>query len=161
MPVIRAFEASDLDELQRIRAAAFAPVFAGFRAAVGEAIHAAALADSDAEQAALLDTICDPASGHRVLVATLGDGIAGFVAYALDEAKRVGEVVLTAVDPAHAGRGLGTLLVSRALDAMREAGMAAATVGVGGDEAHAPARAAYAKAGFGPAIPSLWMYRLL
>jgi len=36
--------------------------------------------------------------------------------------------------------------------------MAAATVGVGGDPSHAPARRAYEKAGFGPTILSLWMY---
>jgi hypothetical protein len=39
--------------------------------------------------------------------------------------------------------------------------MALATVGTGGDPSHAPARRAYAKAGFGPAIPSLTLYRLL
>ena len=36
-----------------------------------------------------------------------------------------------------------------------------ATVGTGGDPSHAPARRAYETAGFGPAIPSLTLYRLL
>jgi hypothetical protein len=44
---------------------------------------------------------------------------------------------------------------------MREGGMAVASVGTGGDPSHAPARRAYAKAGFGPAIPSLTLYTLL
>ena len=34
-------------------------------------------------------------------------------------------------------------------------------VGTGGDPSHAPARRAYEKAGFGPAIPSLYYYRAL
>jgi hypothetical protein len=44
---------------------------------------------------------------------------------------------------------------------MRALGMEAATVGTGADPSHAPARRAYEKAGFGPALPSLWLYRLL
>ncbi len=47
------------------------------------------------------------------------------------------------------------------LHAMREAGMRVATVGTGGDASHVPARRAYEKAGFGPAIPSLYLYRSL
>jgi GNAT superfamily N-acetyltransferase len=65
------------------------------------------------------------------------------------------------VHPHHAGHGIGTALYEFALDHMRQSGMAVATVGVGGDPSHAPARHAYTKAGFGAAIPSLWMYRLL
>ncbi|WP_309895073.1 hypothetical protein [Archangium sp.] len=33
--------------------------------------------------------------------------------------------------------------------------------GTGGDPSHAPARRAYEKVGFGPAIPSVSLYRLL
>jgi hypothetical protein len=44
---------------------------------------------------------------------------------------------------------------------MKERGMALATVGTGGDPSHGPARRAYAKAGFGPAIPSISLYKLL
>jgi hypothetical protein len=39
--------------------------------------------------------------------------------------------------------------------------MAVATVSTGGDPSHAPARRAYEKAGFGPAIPSVSLYKLL
>ena len=44
---------------------------------------------------------------------------------------------------------------------MREAGVRVATVGTGGDAAHAPARRAYEKAGFGPYLPSIYMYKAL
>jgi hypothetical protein len=33
--------------------------------------------------------------------------------------------------------------------------------GVGGDPSHIPARRAYEKAGFGPSLPNVWMYRVL
>ncbi len=44
---------------------------------------------------------------------------------------------------------------------MRELGAEVATVGTGGDPSHAPARRAYAKAGFGPALPSVYAYARL
>ena len=47
------------------------------------------------------------------------------------------------------------------LERMREQGMLLATVGTGGDPSHAPARRAYEKVGFGPALPSVWLYRRL
>jgi GNAT superfamily N-acetyltransferase len=63
--------------------------------------------------------------------------------------------------PQHAGRGIGTWMYAQVLAQMKESGMALATVSTGGDPSHAPARRAYEKAGFGPAIPSLSLYRLL
>lgn len=39
--------------------------------------------------------------------------------------------------------------------------MALATVSTGGDPSHAPARRAYEKAGFGPGLPSVYLYRVL
>jgi GNAT superfamily N-acetyltransferase len=79
----------------------------------------------------------------------------------MDAARRVGEIGLNAVHPDHAGQGVGTAMYRHVLARMREGGMAVASVGTGGDPSHAPARRAYAKAGFGPAIPSLTLYRLL
>jgi ribosomal protein S18 acetylase RimI-like enzyme len=160
-PTIRPFEPDDLPALQRIRQAAFAPVFQSFRDIVGEQIAALALADADAEQAKLLDDICTADSGHRVLVVTLGDEIVGFVSFTIDAAKRTGEIGLNAVHPDQAGRGIGTEMYEYVLARMKELGMAVATVGTGGDPSHAPARRAYEKAGFGPAIPSIYLYKLL
>ena len=79
----------------------------------------------------------------------------------MDHKNRLGEIDLNAVHPDHAARGIGTQLYEFALQEMKAAGMRVATVGVGGDVSHAPARRAYEKAGFGPSIPSLWMYRSL
>lgn len=44
---------------------------------------------------------------------------------------------------------------------MRNAGMRLPTMGTGGDPSHAPARRIYEKVGFGAAIPSVWLYKLL
>jgi len=161
VPHIRPFEPDDLPAMQRVRNAAFEPVFRSFRDIVGEEIAALALAHADAEQAKLLKDICVADSAHHVLVVTIEDEIVGFVSFTIDAATRIGEIGLNAVYPEHAGRGIGTEMYEHVLARMKELGMAVATVGTGGDPSHASARRAYEKAGFGPAIPSLYMYRLL
>jgi len=158
---IRPFDASDLPRLHEIREAAFRPVFRSFRDIVGEEIAGAAFAAAEAEQAAHLDDLCKPESASELFVAEMGSQIVGFVAVSLDHEKKIGEIGLNAVYPDHAGQGIGTRLYAFAVNRMRDAGMAIATVGTGGDPSHMPARRAYEKAGFGAAIPSLWLYRRL
>lgn len=158
---IRAFDPGDLAAMQRIREAAFAPVFQSFRDIVGEPIAALAFAEADAQQSTLLDTICGAGSGHHVLVVAVRDEIVGFVSFTIDPGRRVGEIGLNAVHPTHAGRGIGTDMYQHVMARMRERGIGLATVGTGGDPSHAPARRAYEKAGFGPALPSVSLYRLL
>src|SRR5262245_2539772 len=157
---IRSFEAADLEVMQRIRALAFEPVFRSFREIVGETVAVLAFGRADAEQAELLASLCDAKSRQHVYVALVDSDIVGFVSFSLDAEKRIGEIGLNAVHPDHAGRGIGTALYDFAIDQMRRAGMLLATVGVGGDPSHEPARRAYAKAGFGPSLPSVWMYRV-
>lgn len=159
--IIRPFAPEDLPALQRIRQAAFEPVFRSFRDIVGERIYAIALTDADSEQAELLESLAKPGPEQQLFVAATDSGIVGFVSWSLNLEKRIGEIGLNAVHPDHAGLGIGTRLYEFALASMKESGMTAATVGTGGDASHAPARRAYEKAGFGPAIPSLYMYRLL
>ena len=158
---IRAFEPDDLSHLDEIRRLAFEPVFASFREIVGAAIAEIAFATAEAEQSEHLKKLCDPESPEQVFVAVLGDVRIGFVSVSLNDEQKIGEIGLNAVHPDHAGRDVGTALNEFALEVMRNAGMLVATVGTGGDDSHAPARRAYEKAGFGPAIPSLWMYRTL
>jgi len=158
---IRPFAADDLPALQRIREAAFEPIFQSFREIVGPQIAAHAFAAADTDQARLLDDICETGSAHRVRVVEADGRIVGFVSFSINASDRVGEIGLNAVDPAFAGRGIGSWMYGRVLAEMQALGAMVASVGVGGDDSHAPARRAYAKAGFGPGIPSLTLYRPL
>jgi ribosomal protein S18 acetylase RimI-like enzyme len=158
---IRPFEAADLPAMQQLRQAAFKPVFQSFRDIVGDQIYLIALVKSDSEQAELLASICESGSAHQVFVAEINEAIAGFVSISLNHDKRAGEIGLNAVHPNHAGRGIGTKMYEFAMARMKESGMVLATVGTGGDPSHAPARRAYQKAGFGPALPSVFLYKLL
>ena len=159
--VFRAFEPDDLPRLHQIREAAFEPVFQSFRTIVGAEIARVAFAGAEREQADLLDRICAAGSSHDVFVAVREGEVVAFCAVSLDRDTGIGEIDLNAVHPDHQGEGIGTAMYALALNRMRAAGMRVATVGTGGDQSHTPARRAYEKAGFGPAIPSLHMYRLL
>lgn len=158
---IRPFQDADFPELDAIRARAFAPVFRSLRHILGPELGAVVLADAEEEQARLLRQLCAPGSADRIYVATLGGQRVGFVSISFDQARKIGEIGLNAVDPVHAGQGIGTQLYAFALEEMRRAGMKVAAVSTGADASHAPARRAYEKAGFCRTLPNQWMYKAL
>ncbi|MGY6564490.1 MAG: N-acetyltransferase family protein [Halomonadaceae bacterium] len=158
---IREATQHDLPTLERIRAAAFTPIFASFRDLLGDSLYEIVQAREDEEQSTLLTSLLVPASPWQLHVAEGAEGIVGFVAFQLNRESRVGEIGLNAVDPVHSGQGVGTLMYEFALSRMKAAGMRAATVATGADESHAPARHAYEKVGFSKTIPSVWMCREL
>jgi ribosomal protein S18 acetylase RimI-like enzyme len=158
---IRRFQEADLPAMQQVRQAAFKPVFQSFRDIVGEEIYLLALSHSDREQAELLESLCKAGSADKMFVVTIDETIVGFASFSLNHEKRTGEIGLNAVHPDQAGRGIGTQMYGFVMARMKEAGMALVTVGTGGDPSHAPARRAYQKAGFGPALPSVFLYKTL
>lgn len=151
----------DEPRLQEIRARAFEPVFASFRAIMGDELYDLAQRRDDEAQSALLSGLLAGNQGFEVFVAHRGSEAVGFVALRVNRETLVGEIGLNAVDPAHARRGIGTRMYEFAANRLREEGMKAAVVGTGGDASHAPARRAYRKAGFRVEVPSVWMFRKL
>jgi GNAT superfamily N-acetyltransferase len=109
----------------------------------------------------LLASLLAPDSIWEVSVAEARRHVAGFVAVRLDRATRLGESGLNAVEPAHAGRGIGTAMYEFALAHMKAEGILVATVGAGGDPSHAPARRVHRKVGFDVEIPGVWMVKKL
>lgn len=153
--------ADQLPTLDRIRLAAFAPVFASFRSLLGDALYELAQARDDQAQGALLVSLLQSDSGWEVYTASEAGVVVGFVSLRMNPETFIGEIGLNAVDPKHAQRGIGTAMYQFAVQRMKQAGMRVATVGSGGDASHVPARRAYEKAGFDAAIPSVWLSRLL
>jgi len=154
---MRPASAADLPDLQAIRAAAFAPVFASFRSILGEEIYNLAQARDDNAQGDLLAFLLEAGSGWEVYVAEHAGVVVGFVSVQLNQETQVGEIGLNAVHPEHAGQGVGTAMYEFALARMKEAGMHVATVSTGADPSHAAARRAYQKAGFAVHVPSVWL----
>jgi len=159
--VIRNASANDLPRMQEIRQASFAPIFASFRAMLGDELYELVQAREDAAQSEHLDSLLAPDSNWEVHVAEVAGAVVGFVAYQLNQETRTGEIGLNAVHPGHAGQGIGATMYELALSRMKQAGMQAATVATGADASHEPARRAYRKVGFAAQIPSVWMCRRL
>jgi GNAT superfamily N-acetyltransferase len=159
--VIRGAHAGDAPRLQEVRLAAFAPVFASFRAILGEDIYQLAQARSDEAQGEYLASLLVPNSGWEVYVVEQAGIVVGFVSIQSNRETLIGEIGLNAVHPDWAGAGIGTTMYDFAVTRLREAGMRVATVSTGGDISHAPARRAYEKAGFSVGIPSVWLCQKL
>jgi GNAT superfamily N-acetyltransferase len=158
---IRPARPDDHARLDAVRAAAFAPVFASFRSLLGDEIYRLAQQREDDAQGDLLTSLLERGSGWEVYTAERRGEVVGFVSVKLDLDTRIGEIGLNAAHPDHAGKGIGTAMYEFALARMKSAGMRVATVATGADASHAPARRAYAKAGFAASVPSVWLCRLL
>jgi GNAT superfamily N-acetyltransferase len=97
----------------------------------------------------------------HTLVADVDGGVIGFVcAVAVDLQRRIGEVVMVAVDPTAQRRGVGTALTLAATEWLRQKGMAVAFISTGGDPGHSAARGLYATMGYTPS-PSMQYFMSL
>lgn len=152
---------SDLETMEGIRAAAFAPVFESFRSLLGETLYALAQEKEDAEQAGMLPAMLEPDFPWCCHVAECNGEIVGFIAIRADKETLIGEIGLNAVHPGKSGQGIGTAMYEFGIAELRKQGMKVATVATGGDDSHAAARRAYRKAGFHAQVPSVWMCRLI
>jgi GNAT superfamily N-acetyltransferase len=95
-----------------------------------------------------LRSLTRPGERSRLVVAEVPGAVVGVVHYQIDRDTQTGNLGLSAVHPARQGEGIGSLMYSHVLDAMRAQGLKYATAETGGDSSHAPARRAYEKVGF-------------
>ncbi|GAA3218715.1 GNAT family N-acetyltransferase [Oerskovia jenensis] len=160
---IRTFQPTDLDALVSLSLRAWEPVYDAWRAHLGERIYELAYPDWRRSQS---DTVRSACATHATttLVAERDGRPVGFATVVLGapglDTSRTGDVELIAVDPAVHRAGVGGALMDAALDLMREAGCAYASVWTGGDDGHGPARAMYEASGF-TALPLVHYYREL
>jgi GNAT superfamily N-acetyltransferase len=162
--VIRPALPEDNARCQEIAMAAWEPIYASSRAALGDAIfnqlHPDGLSSKARQIASAFHSRPD-----WILVALAHDQgaahIVGFATFRLDHERKVGEIGNNAVDPAWRGRGIAGALYERVLDRFRDEGMTVARVTTGLDDAHAPARAAYKKVRFERGTQNVTYYREL
>jgi len=85
---------------------------------------------------------------ERLIVAEYDGKVAGYAMFVLNNETRIGQVQDNAVDPAFAGKGIGSAMHRQVLKALKKAGMEVAKVGTGTSDAFAAARRLYEKHGF-------------
>lgn len=157
---IRPFIQDDIEDVVRLSLLAWEPVFASFREMLGPTVYAMIYLDWRKQQREVVETFCAVGERKATWVADVDGAIAGFIVVTFNDAEKTGVVELLAVHPGYQQRGVATGLNLFALDQMRANGMTMASLQTGGDPGHAPARAAYEKAGY-RAFPNVWYYQPL
>jgi ribosomal protein S18 acetylase RimI-like enzyme len=157
---IRELAPQDVPTVCDLAVAAWEPIYAWYQKTMGEELFAALHPDWRAEKAGQVRRACQPDNPAYVLVAEQDGRVVGFVTMYTGD-NGVGEIGNNAVHPTAQGKGIAPRLYERAMAYLREQGMRFVRVSTGGDPAHAPARAAYAKVGFDIELPELTLYRAL
>ncbi len=159
-PIFRAATDEDIPVIREIAKAAWEPIYAFYREAMGEDLFAREHPGDVLEQKA------DSVERHfrerpdEAFVGEVDDEVMAFCTYMIRD-NGVGVVGNNAVSPSAQGMGLGTAQYEECLRRLREAGMVYATVHTGLDPAHAPARRAYEKVGFEQVRPHVEYYMKL
>lgn len=152
---MRPFEPRYLDDVLDLAVAAWQPIFSSSKKIVGEQLFNLVYPDSDGKKRERITEASNPDDPREIWIAELDGKLAGFITIHMYPDRKVAEIGNNAVTPEFQGHGIGSEMYAFALQHMRDSGMNAAVVTKSGDEAHAPARRAYEKAGFSGAVPSV------
>lgn len=144
---IRPYRPADTDAVVALSLRAWAPVFASMEASLDPAVYRTFYPDGwrTSQEAAVRAALAE----QDAYVAEVDGAPVGFVTVVLHADDALGEIHMVAVDPSRQRAGVGRALTERAVEHMREAGMAVAMVETGGDPGHGAARRTYEASGFG------------
>ncbi len=145
--MIRNYIGSDYETLVSIANHAYAKIYEGFREQLGEDIFSILYRNSFESKAAQIRNHVD-AHPDWCYVAERNGKIVGFITFAFVREIGLGLISNNAADPDSGEKGVGQEMYAAVLERFRSEGMRLAQVTTGLDEAHAPARKAYERAGF-------------
>jgi|HigsolmetaAR206D_1030411.scaffolds.fasta_scaffold07859_2 Acetyltransferases len=158
---VRPMQQGDIEAIVALSLRAWEPVYQSFKNVLGEAIYRHIFPEWRSHQANVVESMCRNSELYSGLVGEVDGVVGGFLLYELKRETRTGEIQLLAVDPNYQRLGLSLRLNSAALEIFRKEGMQLAFVSTGGDPGHAPARAAYEKAGFDRSLTIVQYYKWL
>ncbi len=145
--MIREFRQEDFQEVCTIAEKAWEVIFKGFEKQLGKEVYAILNPDSRRSKEKQLAAHLKH-HPECFYVAERGGKIVGFITFYCDAERKVGIISNNAVDPDCGEKGVGQEMYRAVLAHFQKAGMLLAQVTTGLDEAHAPARRAYERAGF-------------
>ena len=155
---IRKATTEDTDTLVILAQNEWRAIYDGFRAQMEDELFSLVYADPMEQKASQIRE--NVASGN-CYVTELDGKIAGFIYYAYDEKSRIGTISNNAVSADFRGHGIGGRQYEFVFERLRALGALAVRVTTGADDAHAPARRAYEKAGFEKSLSSVTYYQKL
>lgn len=152
---IRPLCTEDLPVVLGLTIEVFRPFYEdSFRPVVGDAVFLNRHGDWKEDYRRHVSAVHDPEHGRFAAVARVDGHMAGYVGWVVQDAERHGEVDILAVAAPYRRLGVGRALVEHAVTHLRTAGAAVVSIGTGGDDFHASARALYESLGFTP-FPSV------
>jgi ribosomal protein S18 acetylase RimI-like enzyme len=158
---VRPFRPTDFGPLLELTIATFGPFYEqSFRGIVGDTVMANQHGNWREDYYNQWLGLHDPDNGKYVVVAEDDNEIVGFIAWTMRPEKRSGEIEMLAVESAHRRHRLGSDLCAHVFDELRRYDIEVVSLGTGGDEFHAPARALYDSLGMTP-LPVVVYYKAL
>ncbi len=145
--MIRAYTPADLDSIVDIGDRAWRDIYRMFRQTYGNALFSAIVPDATISKGEQIRAHCQRHS-EWVFICEEASCIVGFITFRLDLTTKIGTIGNNAVDPDCGLKGIGQQMYQAVLQHCKEQGMRFAKVQTGLDDAHAPARRAYERAGF-------------
>lgn len=142
---IRSVADGDVDRCAAFGLDALRPVFASFEDCYGPDLFGRMYPEWETAQESHIRSSCTDADTR---IAVLDTEVAGLVATTIDKETGLGDIGAIVVSSDHQRRGIGRMLVTDALDRMREAGMKYATAYTRDHPGHLPVRELLQQAGF-------------
>ena len=145
--MIRFCKAEDLDTVCRIAKAAWEKIFDHLENAFGKELYNKVNPDCRNSKTPWLHKFF---SEHPdwIYVAERNNKVVGFICIMMNFNSKVAQISNNAVDPNCGEKGVGQEMYQKVLERFKAEGMRAVMVTTGLDDAHAPARRAYERAGF-------------
>ena len=149
-------EEKHLEQIAKIAIDAWTPIREEFRKLLGDEIYNSQFTDWQAKKVA---SVSNQLLGGNGYVATDGKKVVGFISYMVHTDTNTGEILANAVSSDARGMGVGSKMYDFIISKMKSDGIEFVTVNTGLDDAHAPARRAYERAGFSASLPSVQYYK--
>jgi len=143
-PTLRSYADGDWEAVLELLLRAFAPGYESLERSLGRHL------DWQECIRRHLRSLTRPGARQRLIVAEADGAVVGLVHYVVDPGEQSGSIGVSAVHPAHPGRGVALQMYLHVLDLMRARGIKYVTAETEGHSARDPVRRAYEEAGFVP-----------
>ena len=145
--MIRSYKPEDLKTIMDIGNRAWRKIYTMFRKVYGDELFELICPNEETVKGEQIKTQCKQ-HPEWVYICEEENKIVGFITFQLDRETKIAAIGNNARDPSCNLKGIGQQMYRAVMDYLRQEGMLYARVGTGLDEAHAPARMAYERAGF-------------
>ncbi len=158
--MIRKYQHNDLPVLIDIGNQAWQKIYGMYRQAYGKELFSLIMPDSQTAKGKQIENHCKEYPDWIYVCEEHGE-IVGFITFYIDQKTKIGMIGNNAVDPECGLKGIGQQMYKAVLERLQKEGMSFAQVTTGLDDAHAPARRAYERAGFDIKVEDVTYFKKL